>query len=238
MEEEEAILFWDEFAQDYAQIQQESSLQIAKEVVAYLLEQQVFPISIFVDFAAGAGRYIPAFYPYVNEYYAIDFSKEMLRIIEETIDDPQNKLHLIQQSQSDFLTTDQHWPCIFMAMNPALRDKKTLLQLRKKTDQLIILRTIAEVENVFQPFEEDPVAEKELQLNTYYKKWLSEEAIEWRSCQFEYMVKEEIDRDLFHLYFEDEYSLEQRKQMVQRIFGESLTVESHTKIAFELLLSR
>ncbi len=31
MEEEEAILFWDEFAQDYAQIQQESSLQIAKE---------------------------------------------------------------------------------------------------------------------------------------------------------------------------------------------------------------
>lgn len=68
MEEEEAILFWDEFAQDYAQIQQESSLQIAKEVVAYLLEQQVFPISIFVDFAAGAGRYIPAFYPYVNEY--------------------------------------------------------------------------------------------------------------------------------------------------------------------------
>ncbi|QQU16101.1 methyltransferase domain-containing protein [Enterococcus casseliflavus] len=238
MEEEEAMLFWDEFAQEYAQIQQESSLQIAKEVVAYLLDQQVFPISIFVDFAAGAGRYISAFYPYVDEYYAIDFSKEMLKIIEETIDDPQNKLHLIQQSQSDFLTTDQHWPCIFMAMNPAVRDKEALLQFQKKAHQLIILRMIAEEENVFQPFEEDPVAEKELQLNTYYKKWLSEEAIEWRSCQFEYMVKEEIDRDLFHLYFEEEYSSEQRQQMVQHVFGEALTVESQTKITFELLLSR
>ncbi|QQU18679.1 class I SAM-dependent methyltransferase [Enterococcus casseliflavus] len=237
MEEEEAILFWDEFAQDYAQIQRESQLKIAEEVAAFLVEQKVFPISAFVDFAAGTGRYISAFYPYVNEYYAIDFSKEMLRIIEETAEDPMNKLHLVQQSQKDFLSADQHWPCIFMAMNPALRDKKTLLQLRKKTDQLIILRTIAEVENVFQPYEKNLSAKNDLNLNNWYKKWFSEEAIDWQSRQFEYILKEEIDQELFHLYFEDEYSLEQRKQMVQRIFGESLTVESHTKITFELLIA-
>lgn len=108
MEEEEAMLFWDEFAQEYAQIQRESQLKIAEEVAAFLVEQKVFPISAFVDFAAGTGRYISAFYPYVDEYYAIDFSKEMLKIIEETTEDPMNKLHLVQQSQKDFLSADQH----------------------------------------------------------------------------------------------------------------------------------
>ena len=35
MEEEEAMLFWDEFAQEYAQIQRESQLKIAEEVAAF-----------------------------------------------------------------------------------------------------------------------------------------------------------------------------------------------------------
>lgn len=149
MEEEEAMLFWDEFAQEYAQIQRESQLKIAEEAAAFLVEQKVFPISTFVDFAAGTGRYISAFYPFVDEYYAIDFSKEMLKIIEETIEDPMSKLHLVQQSQKDFLSAKQHWPCIFIAMNPAVRDKETLLQFQRKAHQLIILRMIAEEENVF-----------------------------------------------------------------------------------------
>jgi hypothetical protein len=50
-------------------------------------------------------------------------------------------------------------------------------------------------------------------------------------------LKEEIDQELFHLYFEEEYSLEQRQEMVQHVFGEALTVESQTKITFELLLA-
>ncbi|MGM0285693.1 MULTISPECIES: class I SAM-dependent methyltransferase [Enterococcus] len=237
MEEEEAMLFWDEFAQEYAQIQRESQLKIAEEVAAFLVEQKVFPISAFVDFAAGTGRYISAFYPYVDEYYAIDFSKEMLKIIEETMEDPMNKLHLVQQSQKDFLSADQHWPCIFMAMNPAVRDKEALLQFQKKAHQLIILRMIAEEENVFQPYEKNLSAKNDLNLNTWYKKWFSEEAIDWQSRQFEYILKEEIDQEIFHLYFEEEYSLEQRKQMVQHVFGEALTVESQTKITFELLLA-
>ncbi len=41
--EEEAMLFWDEFAQEYAQIQRESQLKIAEEVAAFLVEQKVFP---------------------------------------------------------------------------------------------------------------------------------------------------------------------------------------------------
>lgn len=237
MEEEEAMLFWDEFAQEYAQIQRESQLKIAEEVAAFLVEQKVFPISAFVDFAAGTGRYISAFYSYVDEYYAIDFSKEMLKIIEETTEDPMNKLHLVQQSQKDFLSADQHWPCIFMAMNPAVRDKETLLQFQKKAHQLIILRMITEEENVFQPYEKNLSAKNDLNLNTWYKKWFSEEAIDWQSRQFEYILKEEIDQEIFHLYFEEEYSLEQRQQMVQHVFGEALTVESQTKITFELLLA-
>ena len=45
------------------------------------------------------------------------------------------------------------------------------------------------------------------------------------------------EKEIFHLYFEEEYSLEQRQQMVQHVFGEALTVESQTKITFELLLA-
>jgi len=102
---------------------------------------------------------------------------------------------------------------------------------------LIILRMIAEEENVFQPYEKNLSAKNDLNLNTWYKKWFSEEAIDWQSRQFEYILKEEIDQEIFHLYFEEEYSLEQRQQMVQHVFGEALTVESQTKITFELLLA-
>jgi len=122
-------------------------------------------------------------------------------------------------------------------MNPAVRDKETLLQFQKKAHQLIILRMIAEEENVFQPYEKNLSAKNDLNLNTWYKKWFSEEAIDWQSRQFEYILKEEIDQEIFHLYFEEEYSLEQRQQMVQHVFGEALTVESQTKITFELLLA-
>lgn len=124
-----------------------------------------------------------------------------------------------------------------MAMNPAVRDKETLLQFQKKAHQLIILRMITEEENVFQPYEKNLSAKNDLNLNTWYKKWFSEEAIDWQSRQFEYILKEEIDQEIFHLYFEEEYSLEQRQQMVQHVFGEALTVESQTKITFELLLA-
>ena len=124
-----------------------------------------------------------------------------------------------------------------MAMNPAVRDKEALLQFQKKAHQLIILRMIAEEENVFQPYEKNLSAKNDLNLNTWYKKWFSEEAIDWQSRQFEYILKEEIDQEIFHLYFEEEYSLEQRQQMVQHVFGEALTVESQTKITFELLLA-
>ena len=124
-----------------------------------------------------------------------------------------------------------------MAINPAVRDKEALLQFQKKAHQLIILRMIAEEENVFQPYEKNLSAKNDLNLNTWYKKWFSEEAIDWQSRQFEYILKEEIDQEIFHLYFEEEYSLEQRQQMVQHVFGEALTVESQTKITFELLLA-
>lgn len=122
-------------------------------------------------------------------------------------------------------------------MNPAVRDKETLLQFQKKAHQLIILRMITEEENVFQPYEKNLSAKNDLNLNTWYKKWFSEEVIDWQSRQFEYILKEEIDQEIFHLYFEEEYSLEQRQQMVQHVFGEALTVESQTKITFELLLA-
>ena len=54
--------FWDDFAAEYAEIQQESQLTIAEDLATFLKTNGILPISSFVDLAAGSGRYIPAIY--------------------------------------------------------------------------------------------------------------------------------------------------------------------------------
>ena len=91
--------FWDDFAAEYAEIQQESQLTIAEDLATFLKTNGILPISSFVDLAAGSGRYIPAILPDTERYLAIDFSVEMLKAARRYVKDPQQKVDFRLQTQ-------------------------------------------------------------------------------------------------------------------------------------------
>lgn len=229
-------IFWDEFAVEYAEIQAESQVPIAEDLVAYLLEDNLLPIETIVDFAAGSGKYIPAFYPFVDHYLAIDFSREMLKIILAQTPDRQGKIILSHKDQQAFLADPEIYPCIFMAMNPALLDWPSLLRFYQKTACLLILRVVDESEDLFQPWEKREEAVQDLHLVQTYKRWLDQAHIAWKSHQFEYSYMEEVDQETFRAYFCDDYPASELADICKNTFGQKMTAKSTTRIVFELLI--
>ncbi len=59
--EQELAEFWDEFAEEYEEIQQESPFPIARELRDFLVQEGIFPCQTFLDIAGGTGRYLPFF---------------------------------------------------------------------------------------------------------------------------------------------------------------------------------
>lgn len=59
--EQELAEFWDEFAEEYEEIQQESPFPIARELRDFLVQEGLFPCQTFLDIAGGTGRYLPFF---------------------------------------------------------------------------------------------------------------------------------------------------------------------------------
>ncbi|MGD1419402.1 methyltransferase domain-containing protein, partial [Enterococcus faecium] len=68
---------WDDFAEEYYEIQQESQTTIAEDVREYLKSEKVLPAEIVADVAGGSGRFI-SLAKEVNHYDLIDFSSGML----------------------------------------------------------------------------------------------------------------------------------------------------------------
>lgn len=55
--EQELAEFWDEFAEEYEEVQQESPFPIARELRDFLVQEGLFPCQTFLDIAGGTGRY-------------------------------------------------------------------------------------------------------------------------------------------------------------------------------------
>ena len=68
---------WDDFAEEYYEIQQESQTTIAEDVRKYLKSEKVLPAEIVADVAGGSGRFL-SLAKEVNHYVLIDFSSGML----------------------------------------------------------------------------------------------------------------------------------------------------------------
>lgn len=226
--------FWNEFAAEYAEIQQESQITIAEDLAIFLKKNEILPISSFVDLAAGSGRYIPALLPETEHYLAIDFSVEMLKEAKRSVKDPQQKVELRLQTQAEFLADKTKYPLIFTAMNPALTEKRHLLSLVEKSDRLLVLRIVRNQENLFQPLEQS--ANKEEKLLSVYKKWLLEEQISFSTQLFPYTYEEVIDRSFFCRYFQQDIPQSKLQLLIHSLFGEKDQVISKTEIDYELLI--
>ena len=71
---EEMIAFWDDFADDYDSIQEESATTLLDDLNTFVKKQPLFPVSSFLDLAGGTGKYIEVFLPLAERYTLVDFS--------------------------------------------------------------------------------------------------------------------------------------------------------------------
>ncbi|MGL4481560.1 MAG: SAM-dependent methyltransferase, partial [Lactococcus garvieae] len=67
-EEQELVYFWDDFAEEYEEIQQESPFPIAQELGKFLVQEKILPCQTLLDIAGGSGRYLAVFQEQVKKY--------------------------------------------------------------------------------------------------------------------------------------------------------------------------
>lgn len=226
--------FWDDFAGEYNDIQNESQLSIQEDVVAYLRRQEFLPQGSFLDLAGGSGKYVPYFIPYVKNYVLLDLSSAMLQIASSNYS--YSNLTLIESSQQAFLsqTKDHSFDIVFSAMNPALNSIKQLEEIIRISKKYVcILRLVQEEDQLFSPIEEKLYGKPaELAWMTSYKKWLK---TPFHTKIFYYKVSEKISADFFRLYFANELKPKKLDKTVDQLFQGKKEIKNTTNYAFELL---
>lgn len=224
----EEIQFWNELAEEYAEIQSESQVTIAKDVATFLFEKKILPTNTFVDVAGGWGRYVEEVIPFIQTYLLVDFSKEMLRIAAR--EHSFSQLDLLEMTQQAFFeqTQNEQYDVVFTAMNPALDSKEALNELLRITRKTAcILRMIKEQDELFSPYEEN----RDI-LMSQYKEWLG---VPFEVQRFQYFTEEVITKSFFKDYFEIDVSETELEKMVAKHFETDERL-NRTEIVFELLI--
>lgn len=223
--------FWDDFAEDYEQIQQESSFPIADDLAAFLISEKIFPCQTFLDLAGGTGRYLSSFQQQVENYTLVDISEQMLHYAKNKA--AENVL-LIKQSQEAFLTqSNTRFDVVFSAMNPALKTSRDLTALQRiSRNWCLLFRAIQEEDTLFSPYE---AANPDLLLNQQYKTFLQAEKIPYKIKQFSYKKSEEVNREFFQAYFEDDFPAAELGMMIEKTFGDAPQKNNESRLTFELI---
>lgn len=227
----ELEVFWDEFAEEYEVIQQESIFPIAEELRDFLLEQALLPCQSLVDLAGGSGRYLPSLQKYAAHYDLVDLSGEMLKIAKAKAD---ANVRLIKQTQEAFLATNkQRYDVAFSAMNPALQTKEELLAFcQLSRGWCLLLRVVKDEDQLFSPYEEK---NPDLLLNERYKDFLAARNLSYRTKRFSYTSRETVSREFFQDYFADDFSTEALTEITQKTFGDENERVNQQFLDFELI---
>lgn len=222
--------FWDEFAEEYTEIQVESQLSLLADVKQYIKKDSLFPTTSFLDLAGGSGKYIDVFISLVEQYTLVDLSTEMLRIAREKYTN--QNLFFIEKDQASFLaaTADGAYEIVFSAMNPALTSEFELQELlRIARKGVYLLRQTVDEDDLFSPLEEKI---PDMKLIESYKQWLK---VPYQVTTFVYHSEEKIEKSFFFEYFVGEVSQEKLEELAQRFFKEKTIFNNSRKIVFELL---
>ncbi|MGG5371470.1 methyltransferase domain-containing protein [Enterococcus sp. AZ196] len=226
--------FWNDFAQEYEAIQQESSFPIAEELRDFLIQEKILPCRTFLDLAGGSGRYLSILQNDVKKYDLVDISEEMLKLAAEKAGE---HVQLINQAQEIFLNQNkQHYELVFSAMNPALQTKEDLLALcQASTDWCLLLRVIKDEDQLFSPYEEK---NPDLLLNQRYQTFLKELRIPYRTKRFAYTKYERISREFFQEYFATDFSPAELAQITENTFNATQQKNNQQLLVFELIYFR
>lgn len=223
--------FWDDFALEYTEIQNESAINIVADVGKYLTKQFPVKVKTLVDLAGGSGKYLPVLYPFTENYFLVDFSKEMIALARKKY--PLEKIEFVINEQNRFLaqTANQTYDILFSAMNPAIRTKKDLKEIIRVTKQRVyLLRVIQDEDTLFSPFEEP---NQDWTLMAQYKNWLD---LPYQSHFFTYQLEETITKAFFETYFEDDLAPKLLETALEEFFPIEETVINRKTITFELLI--
>lgn len=224
--------FWDDFAEEYEQIQQESRFPIAEELKQFLLEQSIFPAGSFLDLAGGSGRYFAELQDSVEQYTLVDISKEMLAIA-QTKQKDSDVIFVHQDQDSFFQTNSQTYDVVFTAMNPALLTKEDLLAFTAKSHGwCLILRLVEERDSLFSPYEKTA---DEMELMNRYQQFLTEKKLAFHTKEFVFTSQEDVRRTFFETYFEDTFSDLQLKDIADRLFGKKESQINRQTVTYQML---
>lgn len=232
--------YWDEFSQEYEEIQNESLVNIGQELREFLLAEKLLPARDFLDLAGGTGKYIPHFSDFTDKYNIVDLSAKMLDFAQNKKVDA-SKIAFIHQEQAEFLEQSEKdaYDFVFTAMNPALDSKEALIELNRISQRNVgILRLIFDEDNLFSQVEQlyFPAQEqhKEAQM-LLYKAWLEELNWEYKSKTFRFFLSESISSQFFSDYFSDEISNDELEALKQLFFKENASRDMERLVIFELL---
>lgn len=232
--------YWDEFSQEYEEIQNESLVNIGQELREFLLAEKLLPARDFLDLAGGTGKYIPHFSDFTDKYNIVDLSAKMLDFAQNKKADA-SKIAFIHQEQAEFLEQSEKdaYDFVFTAMNPALDSKEALIELNRISQRNVgILRLIFDEDNLFSQVEQlyFPAQEqhKEAQM-LLYKAWLEELNWEYKSKTFRLFLSESISSQFFSDYFSDEILNDELEALKQLFFKENANRDMERLVIFELL---
>ncbi len=231
-EEQELSAFWDDMAEEYEEIQQESPFSIAKELEKFLIQEGILPCQTFLDIAGGSGRYLSVLQEQVKKYTLADISPRMLELASEK--QKSEDVVLLRTSQEALIKENKKFQVVFSAMNPALdrpEKIKGLCHLSQKW--CLILRLVKDEDSLFSPYESE--VNSELEWMTGYKNFLEKEKQKFFVQQFFFEEIEIISKDFFRTYFEEECSKRELDQRINKHFGEQEVCENHRKVVYELL---
>lgn len=232
--------YWDEFSQEYEEIQNESLVDIGQQLQKFLVTEKLLPTSQFLDLAGGTGKYIPHFLNFTDSYHLVDLSAKMLEFAKNKSADS-NKITFTHQEQNKFLKNTKENTCdfVFSAMNPALQSKEALVELNRIANGNVgILRLIFDEDNLFSQVEQlylpNQEQNKEAQM-LLYKVWLEELGWEFKSKKFRFFLSEKVSSQFFSDYFSDELSNIELAALTQLFFSETEIREMERLVIFELL---
>lgn len=237
MNEEEQVVqaFWDDFSEEYIEIQETEQAGLAEALRDVLVEHNILPSQNFLDLAGGAGRYLPAIEPLVKQYTLIDLSEKMLAYAKTKV--RANNTQLIQQSQQQLFaqSSEALYDVVFSAMNPALNSLTDLQELTRLSRKWVVVFRLQQVEDLlFTPVEKMLGSYQTDDLLNQYSLWLDQLKINWHHQLVTLEKSERVTRDFFEAYFADELEQAELEHLSQQFFGEQITRQNTETISFEM----
>lgn len=200
---------WNDFAETYYEIEQQSQLPYVTEVLEFLQQQDLLPATL-LDLGCGAGRFTVPFAQLGVEVTAVDFSDKMLAILKQRVEQTKTtaNIQIQQKSWQDLVRAQVQVPNLWLSMLPDVTPQQMQTISRLVTETLFIFRLVEVNDPLLTPLLSEltlPPERPEIQpeLMTQYQAILQSEFTHSQTQAFNYQVTETLSEAELAAYLED-----------------------------------